>query len=92
MSTRRPVALRRQPKLQRVPARASQPAIEKHPGERRESGQILVLFALAIVVIMLFASIAIDLGLLRNNRQTLVNAVDSAALAGSRNDGRGVHR
>ncbi len=31
---------------------------------------------------MLFASIVIDLGLLRNNRQILVNAVDVGALAG----------
>jgi hypothetical protein len=51
------------------------------PG-RREEGQILVLFTIAIIVIMLFASIVIDLGLLRNNRQILVNAVDAAALAG----------
>jgi len=51
-------------------------------GHRREEGQILVLFTMAIIVIMLFASIVIDLGVLRNNRQILVNAVDSAALAG----------
>jgi hypothetical protein len=49
---------------------------------RREGGQILVLFTMAIIVIMLFASIVIDLGMLRNNRQILVNAVDAAALAG----------
>ncbi len=49
---------------------------------RGEEGQILVLFTLSIVVLMLFASIVIDLGMLRNNRQILVNTVDSAALAG----------
>lgn len=48
----------------------------------REKGQVLIIFALAIVVIMLFASIVLDLGLLRNNRQILVNAVDAGALAG----------
>ena len=53
---------------------------EPRSGER---GQILVLFTLVIVVILLFASIAIDLGLLRNNRQRLVNALDAAALAGA---------
>ena len=47
-----------------------------------ERGQILVLFALVLVVILAFASMVVDLGLLRNNRQTLVNAFDSAALAG----------
>lgn len=49
---------------------------------RREKGQILVLFTIAIIVIMLFASIVVDLGVLRNNRQILINAVDSSALAG----------
>ena len=47
-----------------------------------EKGQILVLFTLVLVVILAFASMVVDLGLLRNNRQTLVNAFDSAALAG----------
>ena len=46
----------------------------------REHGQIIVLAALAFVVVLLFASIVIDLGLLRNDRQRLVNALDAAAL------------
>jgi len=50
--------------------------------EDSEKGQILVLFTLVLVVILAFASMVVDLGLLRNNRQTLVNAFDSAALAG----------
>ena len=49
---------------------------------RQERGQMLVLFALSLVVILAFASIVIDLGLLRNNRQTLVNALDAGSLAG----------
>jgi IPT/TIG domain/Putative Flp pilus-assembly TadE/G-like len=49
---------------------------------RREGGQVLIIFALTIVVLMLFASIVLDLGLLRNNRQLLVNAIDAGALAG----------
>ena len=55
-----------------------------HRPERRESekGQILVLFTMVIVVILMFAAVAIDLGVLRNNRQTLANATDAAALAG----------
>ena len=48
----------------------------------RERGQIVVLFALVLVVILAFTSLVIDIGLLRNNRQTLVNTLDSAALAG----------
>jgi hypothetical protein len=48
----------------------------------REHGQIVILFALALVVILVFASIVVDLGVLRNNRQILVNTLDAAALAG----------
>jgi hypothetical protein len=47
-----------------------------------ERGQMIVLFALMLVVMLLIAGIAVDLGELRNDRQTLVNAIDSAALAG----------
>jgi hypothetical protein len=49
---------------------------------QKERGQILVLFEIVLIVILLFAALVIDIGFLRNNRQTLVNAVDSAALAG----------
>lgn len=49
---------------------------------RGERGQVLVLFTLAIVFIMLSAAIVVDLGLLRNNRQTLANAFDAGVLAG----------
>ncbi len=48
----------------------------------RERGQIIVLFAMAIVVMLLFASMVVDVGLLRNTRQNLVNTLDAAALAG----------
>jgi hypothetical protein len=48
----------------------------------QEHGQILVLFALVLVVILAFGAIVVDLGVLRNNRQILVNTFDSAALAG----------
>jgi type II secretory pathway pseudopilin PulG len=47
-----------------------------------ERGQILVLFTIVLVVIMGFTALVIDLGLLRNNRQTLANAMDAGALAG----------
>ena len=47
-----------------------------------EHGQIVVLFALVLVVILAFAALVIDVGVLRNNRQILVNTMDAAALAG----------
>ncbi len=47
-----------------------------------ERGQILVLFTIVLVVILAFTAIVVDLGMLRNNRQTLANAVDAGALAG----------
>src|ERR1035441_11037212 len=54
----------------------------RRSGDGREKGQILVLFALAMVVILAFAAIAVDLGVLRNNRQILRNTTDAPALAG----------
>ena len=53
----------------------------RRPRER-EHGQIIILFALALVVILAFAAIVVDLGVLRNNRQILANTMDAAALAG----------
>ena len=55
-----------------------------HPRRRRdrEHGQIIVLFELVLIVILGLAALVIDGGVLRNNRQILVNALDSAALAG----------
>jgi len=50
---------------------------------REESGQGLVLGALAMVVILAFAAIAIDVGLFLHERRELQNAADAAALAGA---------
>jgi len=47
-----------------------------------ERGQILVLFCFALVVILVSASIVIDLGLLRTDRARLQTALDAGALAG----------
>ena len=57
----------------------SQPAT----GPKREQGQIIVLFVFALVVIMGFAAIVIDVGVLRNANQNLWNALDAGALAGA---------
>ena len=50
---------------------------------RRERGQILVLFELVMIMILGFAAMVVDLGVLRNNRQILVNTLDAAAMAGA---------
>ena len=50
---------------------------------KREQGQILVLFELVLIMILGFAAMVVDLGVLRNNRQILVNTLDAAALAGA---------
>ena len=51
-----------------------------HP--QQEQGQALVLFAISLVLILSFAALVVDLGMLRNDRQNLVNALDAGALAG----------
>ena len=50
---------------------------------RQQRGQILVLFELVMIMILGFAAMVVDLGVLRNNRQILVNTLDSAAMAGA---------
>ena len=53
-----------------------------HRGDGREHGQMIVLFAIVLVVLLAFTALVVDVGVLRNDRQTLVNTMDSAALAG----------
>ena len=50
---------------------------------RQESGQGLLLAALAMVVILGFAAMAIDVGLFLHERRELQKAADAAALAGA---------
>ena len=50
---------------------------------KRQHGQALIMFVLALVVILAFTSIVIDLGLLRTNTARLQNALDAGALAGA---------
>ena len=50
--------------------------------QKKEQGQIIILFVLAVVVIMGFAAMVIDVGVLRNSNQNLWNALDAGALAG----------
>ena len=51
-------------------------------GPRQERGQILVLFSMVLVVILGVTALVVDLGVLRNNRQSLANAMDAGAQAG----------
>ena len=50
---------------------------------QRERGQIMILFVLVLIVIMGFAAMVIDVGVLRNANQNLWNALDAGALAGA---------
>lgn len=50
----------------------------------RERGQVLVIFALTLVVLLLFAALAFDTGSMLLERRDQQNAADAAALAGAR--------
>jgi hypothetical protein len=57
----------------------------RNPLLRRESGQILVLAALSLIVLCGMAALAIDIGHAVVVRQELQNAADASALAGAGN-------
>jgi len=48
---------------------------------RRESGQMLVLFVLALGVLMGMVAMSVDVGMILHERRSLQNAADAAALA-----------
>ncbi len=50
---------------------------------RDEDGQVMVLFALLMVVILGFAALVIDIGQVQVSRISMQNAADAAALAGA---------
>ena len=54
-----------------------------------DSGQVLVIFALAIVVLLVAAGLAFDVGRFYSERRFLQNAVDAAALAAANSLVRG---
>ena len=49
---------------------------------RREGGQMLILFVLALGVLMGMVAMSVDVGMILHERRSLQNAADSAALAG----------
>src|SRR5690348_9479746 len=51
----------------------------------KEAGQALVLTAVALVMLMGFAGLAIDMGVLRHEKRLQQTAADAAALAGANN-------
>jgi hypothetical protein len=51
-------------------------------GRENERGQILVLFTIVLVGILGVTALVIDLGVLRNDRQSLANAMDAGAQTG----------
>lgn len=56
---------------------------------RKESGQVLLLFALLLPLLILFIGFGIDFGFAYLTKAELAKAADAAALAGMRNLGRG---
>src|SRR2546422_7806217 len=51
--------------------------------DRRERGQTLLMFVLALTVLLGFTAMAIDVGLFFQDRRHLQNTADAAALAGA---------
>lgn len=58
---------------------------QRETGRVRERGQILVLFALFLTVLVLFVGLGVDLGFAYISQAQLAKAVDAAALAGMSN-------
>lgn len=64
---------------------SSRPALPIAPVRRRtESGQILVLFAMIMVMLLVTVGFGVDYGVMLVAKTRLQNAVDAASLAGSR--------
>ena len=51
--------------------------------DSQEAGQMLILFALSLPVLMGMMALVIDFGMIAHERRSLQNAVDAAALAGA---------
>jgi Putative Flp pilus-assembly TadE/G-like len=59
--------------------------MEKAMRNRKEAGQALILTAAALVALMGFAGLAIDVGMLRYEKRLQQTAADAAAIAGASN-------
>lgn len=56
---------------------------------RKEEGQVILWLAFGLPLLILFAAMALDMGLIYQTKAKLGNAVDSAVLTGARNYSRG---
>jgi len=56
---------------------------------KKEKGQIILVFALALPLLILFAAMAIDMGIIYSTKARLSNAVDAAVLTGVKNYSQG---
>jgi len=63
--------------------------LSNHRDRAHEKGQIYVLFALFLPVLIVFVGLALDFGFAYVTKTTLSKAVDSAALAGMSNLNQG---
>jgi hypothetical protein len=54
-----------------------------------ERGQVLILFAISLIVLLLFIGLTIDFGLAYVTKAQLGKAIDAAALAAGKNTGKG---
>ena len=61
----------------------TRPGRDGRRGREGERGQVIILFTLFIVMILGFAAMVVDIGVLRNASQNLWNSLDSGALAGA---------
>lgn len=57
--------------------------MRRNRSEKTESGQTLIMFVLALVVLLGMVSLAVDVGYFFSQRRGLQNAADAAALAGA---------
>jgi hypothetical protein len=55
-----------------------------HPSDSRRPGNVAILIAVSLVVLLAMAALALDVGKLRVNQHQLQNAADAAALAGAK--------
>jgi Flp pilus assembly protein TadG len=62
---------------------------DRHPKPENERGQTLVIFALVLPVLVLFAALAVDVGFAYMTKAKLSKAVDAACLTGMRNLSQG---
>jgi hypothetical protein len=61
----------------------------RRPDGRRDRGQVLVLFALSIIVLLSFAGLAFDIGRFYSEKRFLQNVADAAALSAANALSRG---